>query len=130
MPGWSSLKSATAIIDKGFYSKKNIEMLEGAGMKFIVPLKRSDKSIDCVPVMAGGISGMEGHFSFEGRNIWYYTRDVDGRKMYVYLDTRLREKESDDFLKRVERNAEKKEADRVLTVTASAAFSVRSSAAF
>ena len=39
---------------------------------------------------------MEGHFSFEGRNIWYYTRDVDGRKMYVYLDTRLREKESDD----------------------------------
>ena len=66
------------------------------GMKFIVPLKRSDKSIDCVPVMAGGISGMEGHFSFEGRNIWYYTRDVDGRKMYVYLDTRLREKESDD----------------------------------
>jgi len=32
--------------------------------------------------------------------------------MHVYLDTRLREKESDDFLKRVERNAEKKKADR------------------
>ena len=60
----SGIKDATAIIDKGFYSKKNIEMLEGAGMKFIVPMKRSDKSIDCVPVMAGGISGMEGHFSF------------------------------------------------------------------
>lgn len=108
----SGIKDATAIIDKGFYSKRNIEMLEGAGMKFIVPLRRSDKAIDYAPVMAGGISGMEGHFSFEGRNIWYYTRDVDGRKMHVYLDTRLREKESDDFLKRVERNAEKKEADR------------------
>ena len=41
-------------------------------MKFIVPLKRSDKGIDYGPVMAGGISGMEGHFPFEGRNIWYY----------------------------------------------------------
>ena len=81
-------------------------------MKFIVPLKRSDKTIDYAPVMAGGISGMEGRFSFEGRNIWYFTRDVDGRNMHVYLDTRLREKESDDFLKRVEKNAEKKEADR------------------
>lgn len=108
----SGIKDATAIIDKGFYSKKNIEMLEGAGMKFIVPLKRSDKTIDYAPVMAGGISGMEGRFSFEGRNIWYFTRDVDGRNMHVYLDTRLREKESDDFLKRVEKNAEKKEADR------------------
>lgn len=108
----SGIKDATAIIDKGFYSKKNIEMLEGAGMKFIIPLKRSDKSIDYVPVMAGGISGMEGRFSFEGRNIWYYTRDVDGRKMCVCLDARLREKTSDDFLKGVERNTEKKEADR------------------
>lgn len=108
----SGIKDATAIIDKGFYSKKNIEMLEGAGMKFIVPLKRSDKAIDYAPVMAGGISGMEGRFSFEGRNIWYYSKEVDGRKMYVYLDTHLREKESDDFLKRVEKNAEKKETDR------------------
>lgn len=62
--------------------------------------------------MAGGISGMEGHFSFEGRNIWYYRRNVDGHDMYVYLDTRLREKESDDFLRRVESNMEKKPENR------------------
>ena len=107
----SGIKDATAIIDKGFYSKKNLEMLEDAGMKFIVPLRRSDKSIDYAPVMAGGISGMEGHFSFEGRNIWFYSKEIDGRKMYVYLDTHLREKESDDFLKRVEANEDKKEED-------------------
>ncbi|MCQ2138532.1 MAG: transposase [Bacteroidales bacterium] len=75
----SGIKDATAIIDKGFYSKKNIRMLEDAGMKFIVPLKRSDKSIDYAPIMAGGISGMEGHFSFEGRNIWYYRRKAENR---------------------------------------------------
>ena len=108
----SGITDATAIIDKGFYSKKNIQMLEEAGMKFIVPLRRTDKGIDYAPVMAGGINGMEGHFSFEGRNIWYYSRMVDGHRMYVYLDTRLREKESDDFLRRVETNAEKKQEDR------------------
>lgn len=108
----SGIKDATAIIDKGFYSKKNIKMLEDAGMRFIVPLKRSDRGIDYGPVMAGGISGMEGHFAFEGRNIWYYRRTVEGHDMFVYLDTRLREKESDDFLSRVESNLEKKPEKR------------------
>ena len=56
----AGIKDATAIIDKGFYSRKNIVMLEEAGMRFIVPLKRSDKRIDYAPVMAGGVNGMEG----------------------------------------------------------------------
>ena len=69
----SGISDATAIIDKGFYSKKNLKLLEDTGMKFIVPLRRSDASIVYSPVMAGGINGLEGHFQFEGRNIWHYS---------------------------------------------------------
>lgn len=81
-------------------------------MKFIVPLKHSDKGIDYGSVMADGISGMEVRFSFEGCNIWYYSRKAEGRDMFVYLDARLREKENDDFLRRMESNVEKKPENR------------------
>lgn len=108
----SGIKDATGIIDKGFYSKKNIDMLDSVGMKYIVPLKRSEKIIDYSPLMAGGISGMQGHFMFEGRNVWYYSIESDGKPVYVYLDTHLRERESDDFLRRVEANGAKPEDKR------------------
>lgn len=108
----SGINDATAVIDKGFCSRKNIEMLDSVGMKFIVPLKRSDADIDYTPLNAGGISGMEGHFTFEGRNVWYYSREVDGKPVYVYLDTHLRERESDDFLRRIEANEAKSEDKR------------------
>lgn len=52
------------IIDKVFYSEKNVRMLEETGLKYVIPLKRNNAQIDYSPVQQSGKEAFAGYFSF------------------------------------------------------------------
>jgi len=102
----SGVKDAIVIIDKGFASVKNIEALEKAELKFVIPLPRNSTLIDYEKVKSGEKRLFEGYFSYEGRYIWHYTIVLDEKKsVTVYLDEELRNREEKDYLNRIESNA-------------------------
>ena len=92
-------KDITAIIDKGFQSKANIEMLDGLdGIKFIMALKRNTEGLDYSPFTNRESLDELGHFWYAGRVIWYHKQQVMGHDTYLYLDERLRVEEQADYL--------------------------------
>lgn len=92
-------KSATAIGDKGFYSKKNVEELEMLNINYIIALRRSTSGLD-YGVFDNHKS--EGHFFYAGRLIKFSSQNVDGRKTYLYYDTKHAAEEETDYLRRVD----------------------------
>ena len=91
--------SITAIGDKGFFSKANVEALEERGIKFIIALRRSKGGID-YSVFDNHRS--EGHFFYAGRLIKYSTQTIDGRTVYLYYDAKHAAEEETDYLRRVD----------------------------
>jgi transposase len=109
----SGIKEATIIVDKGFYSKYNIEDLDIAGLKYIMPLKRDNKMINYDIIKSGNKGNYEGYFKYAGRYIWYYTiKQPDGKEIYVYLDDELKMEEEKDYLKRIDKEIEGYEIER------------------
>ena len=92
-------RSATAIGDKGFYSRKNVEELEKRKISYIIALRRSTAGID-YSVFDGHRS--EGHFFYAGRLIKYSTQSIDGRAVYLYHDAKHAAEEETDYLRRVD----------------------------
>jgi transposase len=100
------VKDATVIIDKGFASMSNIEPLEKEGLKYVIPLPRNSSFIDYEKVKSGDKRMFEGYFQFEGRYIWHYTSTVNEKKrVTVFIDEELRNREEKDYLNRIESNA-------------------------
>lgn len=99
---------ATIMADKGFFSEKNVSAIEESGFNFLIPLRRDCTLVDYAPLREHSLCGMQGHFTHEGRTVWFFGRTVGARRVVLYLDPRLREEESEDFLRRVEKNGEKK----------------------
>lgn len=91
--------SATAIGDKGFYSRKNVEELEKRNVNYIIALRRSTSGLDYC-VFDGHKS--EGHFFYAGRLIKFSSQSIDGRKVYLYYDARHAAEEETDYLHRVD----------------------------
>ncbi len=91
---------AVLIGDKGFYSRNNIEFLEGSKLRYILPLRRNSTLID-YSVMEKDKSAFD-YFVFNKRVIWYYEREVSGRRIIVYLDEKLRSEEERCFILHVE----------------------------
>ena len=92
-------KSATAIGDKGFYSKRNVEELERRNVNYIIALRRSTPGLD-YGVFNNHDS--EGHFFYAGRLIKYSTQSIDGRRVYLYHDAKHAAEEETDYLRRVD----------------------------
>lgn len=92
-------KSITAVGDKGFYSKKNVEALEEREIAFIIALRRSTSGLD-YSVFESHKS--EGHFFYADRLIKYSTQSVDGRRVYLYFDAKHAAEEETDYLRRVD----------------------------
>lgn len=103
----AGIKDAVLIGDKGFHSEGNIKELEAKDIRYILPLKRNSVLITYEPLAAGDRTMMDGHFFFEKRVIWHYTRMHGSRKSITYLDSRLRAEEEKDFLLRIEDKKEK-----------------------
>ena len=92
-------RSATAIGDKGFYSKKNIEELEKRRVNYIIALRRSTAGLD-YNVFDSHKCG--GHFFYAGRLIKYSSQSIEGRKVFLYHDTKHAAEEETDYLRRVD----------------------------
>lgn len=94
----SSLLKAVVIADKGFGSAANFELLEQAGLEYIVPLRRSCKEFDTEKIRSGYADGFEDCFMFRNRPIWYFSSE----NCTTYIDGELRLKEETDYLRRIE----------------------------
>ncbi|MDX2305961.1 MAG: transposase [Microscillaceae bacterium] len=107
----SGLQEALVIGDKGFYSAKNIEMLEEEQLSYILPLRRNHSLCDYSPILEGHKKDFEAYFSFEKRIIWYksFEKSDKGqkkRKIVLFLDNELKNAEEKDYLLRIQEGKE------------------------
>lgn len=98
----SGIKDVTVIADKGFGSKTNFDMLEDAGIRYIVPLRRNNGAFDRAKLKTGDKGSFDGHFMFQKRVIWHYEYTIDGARYLVFQDSSLRTEEEKDYLQRLE----------------------------
>jgi len=96
------LKNVTLIADKGFYSKKNVDILDKAQLNYIIPLQRGSKLIPYPPSATANKKIWDGYFTFNAKVIWYKTKN----NVTLYLNQNLQIQEEKDYLKRVEAEKE------------------------
>jgi len=102
----SGIKDVIIIGDKGFYSKENVCLLERENLKYILPLKRSNKLIDYRILKDGRKEEFEGYFKFKNRFIWYYRSGSKDTAVWVYVDNNLKTEKEEDYLSRIETHPE------------------------
>lgn len=102
----SGISNMVVVADKGFGSEANFKMLEDNGLKYIIPLKRNNGAIQKEKLKTGNKANFDGHFRFNNRVIWHYSYFLDGKHIYVYLDSDLRNKEEKDYIRRIDENCE------------------------
>ncbi len=96
-------KSLTMIVDKGFQSEANLEFLdsiEGAG--YVMALKRNTRGLDYSPFASRENKGAAGHFSYNGRVLWYCRQQAYGHEVCLYLDERRRVEEEAESLNKAD----------------------------
>lgn len=108
-------KSITAIGDKGFYSKNNIDELEKRGINYIIALRRSTSSIDYSTLYN---HQYEGYFFYAGRLIKYNTQTINDRTVYLYYDAKHAAEEETDYLRRVDDERHEKYTSETYSVKA------------
>jgi hypothetical protein len=96
------LKNVTLIADKGFYSKKNVNILDQAELNYIIPLQRGNKLIAYPLHDKTDKKIWDGYFTFNEKIIWCKTKD----NVTLYLNQNLQIAEEKDYLKRVEAEKE------------------------
>jgi hypothetical protein len=90
------------IADKGFYSEKNLRLLEQEKIHYISPLKRSSKLIDYKRYEL--LAQSKNNFLFEGRVIYYDSYPVENnRTIYLFIDEQMMIQEKRDFVMRIEK---------------------------
>ena len=96
------LKTILFIVDKGFYSKENIELFSANGNHYIIPL--SDNLSACKQVKK--TKEMEGMFVYEKdrkrSTVEYHKEVIDGKSVIYYRDLSRNALESTDYLSKVE----------------------------
>jgi len=96
------VKNVVFIADKGFYSMQNVTELKDNDLHFIIPLYRNNNLIDYSPLTKANFKREnKTYFSYQGRIIWYYEYENQGRKLITYLDEKLRVEEESDYLNRI-----------------------------
>lgn len=102
----SRMNDAIIREDVGFYSRDNLRLLEKEKLNFILPLKRNNSLINYEVLRSGDKKRFEGYFKFKGRFIWYYNCGRERLPVWVFLDERLKVKEQEDYLNRIETHPE------------------------
>jgi len=96
------------IADKGFYSEKNIKELDDNKLQYIIPLRRNNQLIDFSPLMQANYKKeIKNYFIYQGRIIWYYQYEREGKKLVTFLDEKLKAEEEADYLMRTKSYPEK-----------------------
>lgn len=91
-----------AIRDKTFPSKENLEFLKEGGIKYVASLRRSTKGLDYSVFENRPNRGLDGHFKYHGRTLWYKELTKDGRRVVMNLDEEHRIEEDRDYIDRVD----------------------------
>ena len=95
----AELENAVVVADKGFGSEDNFKMLEGASLKYIIPLKRNNLNYDTAKLETGNKASLDGYFMFNSRPIWYYKlQDV-----IIFSDADLKNREEKQYLSNIEK---------------------------
>lgn len=97
----AGMVNGTAIIDKGFFSKANVDKLDELGIKFIMSLRRSTAGLDYSCFSSRDNSGADGVFLYQKRPIWWKRFELMGHEVFLYLDEAHRSDESEDYMRRV-----------------------------
>lgn len=100
------LSQAVIVADKGFYSIKNIGLLEAENLKFILPLKRDNSIIDYETLADNSFKANDFYFEHEKRIIWYRKFKVNNLSLFLFLDDSLKLNEERDYLRRIETHPE------------------------
>lgn len=89
------------IADKGFFSEANIAELERLNMQYIIPLKRDNALIPYDEL--DNVDQSDNYFEFLKRFIFFTeTKNVENRKVNLFLDGSLKEQEKTDYLSRIQ----------------------------
>lgn len=102
----AELNDAVIVADKGFYSKKNIELLLQEQLRFILPLKRDNSIIDYSLLVDNTFKQEDAYFEHEKRIIWYQKYSYGDLSLFIFLDDSLKLKEEKDYLRRTETHPE------------------------
>lgn len=90
------LRDCIIILDRGFYSRTNIEAFLTLGASFIQPLRRNSKLIDYG-------TRPDKPFTYRGRGILYASREVEfgerSLRLLIYEDVLLRGEEHSNLIK-------------------------------
>ena len=105
----SGAKDVVLVGDKGFYSEANVADLEKQDVHYILPLKRDSSLIDYGVVRSGDMRKFNGHFVFEKRPIHYYSYGLGKRKIFLFIDERLKTEEMKDAIQRTNDKEKSKE---------------------
>ena len=100
------LSNTVIIADKGFGSDKNFELLDSSTLKYIIPLRRNNGHCDRERLKSGDKNSFDGYFLFNGRAIWYYSYEQEGRRYLMFIDETLKAKEERDYLQNLESGKE------------------------
>ncbi len=98
-----NLKAPNCVLDRGFYSKKNIDDLFHAGAKFTVGVPLNNKWAQKVIDAAEDIHGPEGYQKIDGETLYVYSTPYKwgegSRRCYVhvYFNAHARAKAIDEF---------------------------------
>lgn len=110
----SGAKNVVVIGDKGFYSSTNVNDLEKAELHYVLPLKRDSSLIHYGKLKRGAKEAFEGHFLFEERVIWHYGYSRGGRRVVVFLDSKLKVEEEKDFMLRESQENKRKKENEIM----------------
>ena len=102
----AGLNDAVIVADKGFYSKKNIDLMQQESLKFILPLKRDNVILDYTQIEGNTFKQADSYFEHEKRFIWYQKYPSEELSLFVYIDESLKVKEEKDYLRRIETHPE------------------------
>jgi transposase len=104
----SGARQCVLVADKGFYSLANIEQLEADHLHYIIPLRRDNSFINYQLSEENAMKTQANFFSFEKRFIWHtsYMVPQTERRMFLFLDDTLKNKEQFDYLSRIEAKCE------------------------
>ncbi len=90
----------TAVADKGFGSEDDFDVLLGAGLHYVVPLKRGSSLTE--GEVPEGPSGWEGAFTYNGRAVLCRALPREGFTVHLFLDTEPCHRETGDAAARLE----------------------------
>ncbi|MDR1200729.1 MAG: transposase [Tannerellaceae bacterium] len=97
----------TVILDKGFFSEKNIRLM--SGMDFIIPLQKNTSLVPApLKVFAGYERTLQNNFSYHKRIVYFTELNAgkfDGCRICVYYDCERRQYLMENYF----RNAEEKD---------------------